>query len=143
VVAHETVTNPELSKQCKAVLREDREAAFVLLAPATPVHHLLLRRGNGEEATTAARKLADRAKAMFARNGVQLSEAKVGAESPADAIDQEVKTNPGYAGFITSTLPKEKSRWLLMDLPRTVESKYDKPVYHVLGEPEWTSGDIP
>ena len=143
VVAHETVTNPELLKQVKAVQQEDPQAEFVLLVPATPVHHLLFRRGNGNEAAAVARKLADRARAWFAKHGVQLSDARVGAASPLDAIDDEVNANPEYAGFIISTLPKEESRWLRLDLPRTVESKYDKPVYHVLAEREWTAGDLP
>ena len=143
VVAHQTVTNPQLLNQCKSVRQEDPQAEFVLLVPATPVHHLLFRRGNENEATTVARKLADRARALFAKHGVQLSDARVGAASPVDAIDDEVKANPGYAGFIISTLPKEDSHWLRLDLPRTVESKYDKPVYHVLTEREWTAGDLP
>jgi hypothetical protein len=143
VVAHETVTNPELLKQVKAVQQEDPQAEFVLLVPATPVHHLLFRRGNGNEAAAVARKLADRARAMFAKKGIQLSDARVGAESPADAIDEEVNANPGYAGFIISTLPKETSRWLRMDLPRTVESKYRLPVYHVMAQADWTAGDLP
>jgi hypothetical protein len=143
VVAHQTVTNPALLKQCLAVRQEDPQAEFVLLVPATPVHHLLFRRGVEGEAATVANKLAGRARAMFAKKGVPLSDARVGAESPADAIDDEVKADPEYAGFIISTLPRETSRWLRMDLPRTVESKYHKPVYHVLAEREWTAGDLP
>ena len=37
VVAHETVTNPELLKQLRAVREQEGEAEFVLLVPATPV----------------------------------------------------------------------------------------------------------
>jgi hypothetical protein len=142
VVAHETVTNPELLDQVKAVREQDREAEFVLLVPATPVRHLL-RRSTEHDAESVARKLADRARAMFAKKGVQLSDARVGAHSPMDAVDDEMKANPGYAGFIISTLPKETSRWLRMNLPSTVESKYGLPVYHVVAERDWTVGDLP
>jgi hypothetical protein len=142
VVAHETVTNPELLEQMKAVQQKDREAEFVLLVPATPVRHLL-RQGSEHDAQVVARKLADRARAMFAKKGIKLSDALVGGPSPVDAIEDEVKANPGYAGFIISTLPKETSRWLRMDLPRTVESKYGLPVHHVVGDREWTVGDLP
>ena len=142
VVAHETVTNPELLKEVRSVQRSDPQAEFVLLVPATPVRHLL-RRGDEHDAEVRARKLADRARAMFAKKGVNLVDARVGAESPIDAIDDEVKANPGYAGFIISTLPKETSRWLRMDLPRTVGSKYGLPVYHVMPPDEWTVGDLP
>ncbi len=143
VVAHETVTNPELLDQVGAVREQDAEAEFVLLVPATPVRHLLFRRGDEHDAEVAARKLADRARALFAKEGVPLSDVRVGAPDPVAAIDGEVEVNPGYAGFIISTLPEEKSRWLRMDLPRTVRSKYDLPVHHVVAAQDFTLGDLP
>jgi hypothetical protein len=143
VVAHETVTNPELLKQLRAVREQDEEAEFVLLVPATPVRHLLFRRGDEHDAEVAARKLADRARTLFAKRGVPLSDVRVGAPDPIEAIDGEVELNPGYAGFIISTLPEEKSRWLRMDLPRVVGSKYGLPVYHVVAAQDYTLGDLP
>jgi hypothetical protein len=143
VVAHETVTNPELLKQVRTVRDQEREAEFVLLVPATPVRHLLFRRGDVHDADVAARKLADRARALFAKRGVPLSDVRVGAPDPIEAIDGEVELNPGYAGFIISTLPEEKSRWLRMDLPRVVGSKYGLPVYHVVAAQDYTLGDLP
>ena len=50
---------------------------------------------------------------------------------------------PGYGGVVISILPNEKSRWLRMDLPRSVESRHHLPVYHVEARPEWTVGDLP
>ena len=143
VVAHETVTNPELLKQVRAVREQEGEAEFVLLVPATPVRHLLFRRGDVHDADVAARKLADRARALFAKRGVPLSDVRVGAPDPIEAIDGEVERNPGYAGFIISTLPEEKSRWLRMDLPRAVGAKYGLPVYHVVAAQDYTLGDLP
>jgi hypothetical protein len=143
VVAHETVTNPALLEQVRAVRGQDAEAEFVLLVPATPVRHLLFRRGDEHDAEAAARKLADRARTLFARKGVPLSDVRVGAPDPVEAIDGEVTANPGYAGFIISTLPEEKSRWLRMDLPGTVRSKYDLPVHHVVAAQDFTLGDLP
>jgi len=143
VVAHETVTNPELLKQVRAVREQEGEAEFVLLVPATPVRHLLFRRGDVHDADVAARKLADRARTLFAKRGVPLSDVRVGAPDPMEAIDGEVELNPGYAGFIISAVPEEKSRWLRMDLPRTVRSKYGLPVYHVVAAPDFTLGDLP
>jgi hypothetical protein len=90
-----------------------------------------------------ARKLADKARSMFQKRGINLADAKVGAEDPVTAIDEEVRANPDYAGFIISTLPKETSRWLRMNLPQVVEAKYGKPVYHVMATPDWTAGDLP
>ena len=143
VVAHQTVTNPELLKQVRSVKEKDEQAEFVLLVPATPVRHLLFLRGDERDARAAAEKLAAKARAVFARHGVDLRDAKVGAESPVAAIEEEVAADPNYAGFIISTLPRERSRWLRMDLPQIVESKYGKPVYHVLAAPEWSPGDLP
>jgi hypothetical protein len=143
IVAHETVTNPELLEQVKAVSKQDPNAEFVLLVPSTPVRHLVFRRGTEDEAHTVAQKLADKAKTMFTKRGVNLVAARTGPASPMEAIDQEVATNPDYAGFVISTLPKETSRWLQMHLPETVERKYGKPVYHVAASYDWTAGDIP
>jgi hypothetical protein len=143
VVAHETVTNPELLNQVRAVREQDGSAEFVLLVPATPVRHLLFRRGDEHDAEVAARKLADRARTMFAKRGVPLSDVRVGAPDPVEAIDGEMAANPGYAGFIISTLPEEKSRWMRMDLPRTVRSKYGLPVHHVVAADEYTLADLP
>jgi hypothetical protein len=142
VVAHETVTNPELLDQLRAIQEDDQQAEFVLLVPATPVRHLL-RRGDEHDAEVVAAKRADRARSMFAREGVHVAGTRVGAASPVDAVDNELWDNPGYAGVIISTLPKEKSRWLRMDLPRTVESRHRLPVYHVQARPEWSFGDLP
>jgi hypothetical protein len=142
VVAHETVTNPELLDQLHAIQKDDQQAEFVLLVPATPVRHLL-RRGDEHDAEVVAGKRADRARATFTREGLHLTATRVGAASPADAVDDELQANPGYAGVVISTLPKEKSRWLRMDLPRTVESRHRLPVYHVEARPEWSVGDLP
>jgi hypothetical protein len=131
-----------LLKQVRAVREQEGEAEFVLLVPATPVRHLLFRRGDDRDADVAARKLADRARALFAKRGVPLSDVRVGAPDPIEAIDGEVELNPGYAGFIISTLPEEKSRWLRMDLPRVVGSKYGLPVYHVVAAQGYTLGDL-
>ena len=143
VVAHETVTNPELLEQVRAVREQEGEAEFVLLVPATPVRHLLFRRGDERDADVAAHKLADRARTLFAKRGVPLSDVRVGAPDPVEAIDGEVEVNPGYAGFIISTLPEEKSRWLRMDLPRAVGAKYGLPVHHVVATQDYTLGDLP
>ena len=142
VVAHETVTNPELLDQLRALQKDDEQAEFVLLVPATPVRHLL-RRGDEHDAEVMAVKRADKARSMFARKDIHLAGTRVGAASPADAVDDELRDNPGYAGVVISTLPKEKSRWLRMDLPRAVESRHNLPVYHVQAPEEWTVGDLP
>jgi hypothetical protein len=143
VVAHETVTNPMLLEQLKKIEGEDAAAEFTLLVPATPVRHLLFRRGTEQKAAAVASELASKARKAFEKNHVNLLDARVGAESPAEAIDNEVTENPGYAGFVISTLTQEKSRWLRMDLPDLVQSKYGLPVRHVEAPPDFFASQMP
>jgi hypothetical protein len=143
VVAHQTATSPELVKQVRALREQDEDAEFVLLVPATPVRHLFFRHGDEHDAEAAARKHAERGRALFAKKGLPLRAAKVGGPDPAAAIDREVEADPGYTGFVVSTLPAEKSRWLRMDLPRRVRAKYGLPVHHVVAAPEFSLADLP
>jgi hypothetical protein len=142
VVAHSTVTNPRLLEQLRTMTKDDPQAEFVLLVPATAVRHLPFR-SREQEPELAARKLANRARAMFTKKGLNLVDARVGAESPIAAIDEEVQAHPDYAGFVISTLPQETSRWLRLDLPQAVRSRYRQPVHHVQAPPDWTAGDLP
>jgi hypothetical protein len=143
VVAHQTVTSPELLKQIRILREQEKDAEFVLLVPATPVRHLLFRRGDEHDAEITARKRAERARAVFAKKGLPLLDAKVGAPDPVDAIDHEVNADASYTGFVISTLAAEKSRWLRMDLPGTVRAKYGRPVHHVVAAPEFSLADLP
>jgi len=143
VVAYQTVTSAELLRQVRAVREGGKEVEFVLLVPATPVRHLLVRRGDEHDATVAAGKRAERARAVFAKRGMPLLDVRVGAADPVAAIDAEVEAHPGYTGFIISTLPEEKSRWLRMDLPAVVRRRYGLPVHHVTAAPEFSLADIP
>jgi len=142
VVAHETVTSPELLKAVRGIRKQDVAAEFVLLVPATPVRHLLFRRGDEHDAEATARKRGERARAVFRKKGVPLHDVHIGAGDPTQAIDDEVTGHP-YAGFVISTLPAEKSRWLRMDLPRVVRAKYGLPVHHVVAAPEFSLADLP
>jgi hypothetical protein len=67
VVAHQTVTSPELLKVVRGVRDQDAEAEFVLLVPATPVRHLLFRKGDEHDAEATARKRGERARVLFSR----------------------------------------------------------------------------
>ncbi len=143
VVAHETVTNPMLLEQLKKIEEEDESAEFTLLVPATPVRHLLFGRGAEQHAAAVAGELAQKARKMFEKNHVNLVDTRVGSESPAEAIDDEFTAHPGYAGFVISTLTQEKSRWLRLDLPALVRSKYGLPVRHVQAPPDFFAGEMP
>ena len=136
VVAHETVGNPLLLRELSRIADQDPGSEFILLVPATRVRHLRFRRGTEQDAFVIAGELADRARTMMADH-VNLVDARVGPESPLQAIEDEMRQHPGYTGFVISTLPQETSRWLRMDLPGTVESTYGLPVRLVSAPPEW------
>ena len=131
VVAHQTVTNPLLLEQLRRIEKDDRSAEFILLVPATPVRRLMFWQSTEQEAESLAHELANKARAEFAKNHVNLVDARVGSESPEEAIDAEVTAHPGYAGFVISTLAQETSRWLKEDLPERLQTKYGLPVHHV------------
>jgi hypothetical protein len=138
VVAHETATSPKLLGAAKAIAAEDPEAQFVLLVPTTPVKHLLFHRSSDTDAEAVARKRVEEARAAFVASGVPLVDARLGPPDPLAAIEQEVRTHPDYAGFVISTLPAERSRWLRTHLPDKVRERYGLPVHQV----EMPVGDL-
>ena len=131
VVAHETVSNPKLLEKLQEIANKDDSAEFVLLVPASPVRHLLLWKTDTATEQEAAEHRQAEGREAFIQAGVNLVATRIGAESPVDAIDQELRENPGYAGLVISTLPQEHSRWLRLDLPQVMERKHRMPVHHV------------
>jgi hypothetical protein len=129
IVAHETAANPRLIEQVRSLAQTDPQARFSLVVPATHVRHLL-RRSHGTDEDVARRR-AEEARARFAAAGIELAEARAGAAAPMQAIAEEVERTPGYDGFVISTLPAEKSRWLRENLPGEVRRRYGLPVTHV------------
>ena len=143
IVAHQTVTSPQLLSRVRELREQEGDAEFVLLVPATPVRHLLFRRGDEHDAETTARRIADRALFRYARKGLPLYDARIGDTDPVQAIDDELRANPEYAGVVISTLPAEKSRWLRMDLPHKVAAAHSLPVHHVVAAHDFSLGDLP
>jgi hypothetical protein len=135
VVAYQTVTNPLLLEKLKEIALQDPSAEFTLLVPATRVRNLLFWQRTEHNAEAVARELADKARDEFEKNFVNLVDARVGPESPVDAIDNELKANPGYAAVVLSTLIKEESRWLELDLPNYVQTKHGLPVHLISALP--------
>jgi GABA permease len=146
VVAHESVSNPKLVEKLKEIAKQDDAAEFVLLVPASPVRHLLLWKTDTATEQEAAEHRQAEGREAFTQAGINLVATRIGAESPIDAIDQELRDNPGYTGLVISTLPKEHSRWLRLDLPQVVKQKHQLPVHHVEATPNqlraWLAGGI-
>jgi LmbE family N-acetylglucosaminyl deacetylase len=133
IVAHQTAGSPELVARVRQLAEHDPEAEFVLLVPATPTSHLLSWE-EGESRQLAARRAREASEALRAA-GVEVAAAKVGSHSPLEAVGDELRADPGYAGIVLSTFPPGLSRWLKGDLPNQLRRRYRLPVEHVVAAP--------
>jgi hypothetical protein len=133
IVAHQTAESPELVARLQELNRQDGQAEFVLLVPATPVDHLLLWE-EGETRAVAQRR-ADSARQRLESLGLRVIAARVGDGNPVDAIQDEVREHPDYAAVVVSTFPAGVSRWLRLDLPsRVARVGFGPRIVHVVAQ---------
>jgi LmbE family N-acetylglucosaminyl deacetylase len=137
IVAHQTAGSPELVDRVRQLAERDPEAEFVLLVPATPTSHLLTWE-EGEARQLAGLRAREASEALRAA-GVEVVAARVGSHSPLEAVGDELRTEPGYAGIVLSTFPPGLSRWLKGDLPNQLRRRYRLPVEHVVAAPAHAS----
>jgi hypothetical protein len=137
IVAHQTAGSPELVDRVRQLAERDPEAEFVLLVPATPTSHLLTWE-EGEARQLAALRAREAGEALRAA-GVEVVAARVGSHSPLEAVGDELRAEPGYAGIVLSTFPPGLSRWLKGDLPNQLRRRYRLPVEHVVAAPTHAS----
>lgn len=131
IVTHQTAASPELLERISALVREEPEAEFVLLVPATPVEHMLTWAEG--EARAIAQRMAEEAKSRLENAGAHVVRAGQGDASPLEAIADELREHPGsYDAIIICTLPPGISRWLRMDTPHQAERRFDLPVIHIV-----------
>ena len=131
LVAHQTAESEELLQAAQGLARQDADAEFVLLVPATPVGSLLV----WEEGETddVARRRAASARARLEEGGLRVVEARPGDQDPVAAIGDEMHAGRRYAAIIVSTLPAGVSRWVRMDVISRVRRNYPgRPVLHVV-----------
>jgi LmbE family N-acetylglucosaminyl deacetylase len=133
IVAHQTAGSPELVDRVRQLAERDPEAEFVLLVPATPTSHLLTWE-EGEARQLAGLRAREASEALRAA-GVEVVAARVGSHSPLEAVGDELRAEPGYAGIVLSTFPPGLSRWLKGDLPNQLRRRYRLPVEHVVAAP--------
>ena len=131
LIAHQTASSEALRRHVVALARQDPDAAFVLVIPATPVDHL--RSWTEGEAVRAATEAGERARAAFAADGVTLNDVRVGDGNPVYAI-QDAFIGEDFDDVIISTHPSGVSRWLHMDLVAKATRALDVPVIHVESE---------
>jgi hypothetical protein len=130
IVAHQTAGSIELVDRVLELAERDPKAEFVLLVPATPTGHLL--HWEEGEARQLATHRAREASAALRTAGVEVVAAKVGSHSPLEAVADELRVQPDYAGIVVSTFPPGLSRWLRIDLPNQLRRRYRLPVEHVV-----------
>ena len=131
LVAHQTAESEELLAAAKDLARDDPEAEFVLLVPATPVGKLLVWE-EGETVDVAHRRAVS-AKARLERHGLRVEEARTGDQDPTAAIADEMHAGRQYDAIVISTLPAGVSKWLRMDLPSRVRRNFPgSRVIHVV-----------
>jgi hypothetical protein len=137
IVAHQTAGSPELVDRVRQLAERDPEAEFVLLVPATPPSQFLSWE-EGEARQLAARRAREASEALRSA-GIEVVAARVGAHSPLEAVGDELRAEPGYAGIVLSTFPPGLSRWLKGDLPNQLRRRYRLPVEHVVAAPSRAS----
>ena len=139
VVAHQTASSPELLRRATELARDDPEATFSILVPATPVQHLLT--WEDVETLDVAQRTAEEAKMEFKRRGLNVRGTGVGDASPVMAISDELRDRPGgYDAIILSTLPPGISRWLKLDYHSQADRQFDVPIIHVVAVPVTGAG---
>ena len=132
VLANQTASSPELTTAVREIIEKERDAEFVLLAPATPVEDLLDWQDGDNE--TIAKRTAQAAKEHLEGVGAKVVRADIGDPSPVKAIEEELQRHQEqYSGIVISTLPLQRSRWVALDQPRRIERRFKLPVTHVVG----------
>lgn len=136
IVAHQTADSPELRGQLDSIRRDDANAEFVILVPATPPAHLLV--SEEGEAREVAERRAQSTRRRLEQAGFSIREAKVGDPNPLDAIRDELRLSPRYLAIVVSTLPVGISRWLGLDLITRLRRSTRRSVIHVESQVQTT-----
>jgi hypothetical protein len=114
LVAHQTAESEELLAAARDLARQDPQAEFVLLVPATPVGSLLVWE-EGETAQVAKRR-ASSARGRLEALGLRVVDARIGDQDPVAAVGDELRDGRRYDAIVVSTLPPGMSRWLKLDV---------------------------
>ena len=122
VVAHQTADSPQLRERLQEMARVDPSAEFTLLVPATPAGNLLI--WEEGKAIDIARRQADAARQALQAAGIKVVNASIGDQNPLLAIQDELRSHPGYTAVVISTLPAGASRWLRMDLVSRAQRQF-------------------
>ncbi len=133
IVAHQTLTSPELLETMKSRAGEE-DTSFYLLVP---IYHgeSGLTWTEGHDKAVARRRLDD-ALSRLRGDGLTV-DGEVGSDSPVGSVDDLLRREGAgtFAGIIVSTLPRLVSKWLKLDVPSRIQRLTTLPVDHVVGHP--------
>jgi hypothetical protein len=136
VVANQTLGGEHLIERVRHHIATG-PCVFHIVVPATPSdEHLTWTEG---EARAVALHRLDVALARFHELGAQ-ADGEVGDGNPILAIEDALR-NGQFDEIILSTLSPSISRWLKLDLPSRVASRFRLPVTHLVAESEPASGN--
>lgn len=136
IVAYQTAGGGELRDALSEVSRNDPDAEFTLLVPATHTKHLFT--WTEGEAKALASQRAEAAAEGLRASGLNLTSVVIADADPFVAVSSHLMTHHDYVGIIVSTFPPRISRWLRLDLPTKLEKRSGLPVTHVIVSPEET-----
>ncbi len=108
IVAHQTAGSPELRRHVGAIVREDPEAEFTVLVPATPIQHLFT--WEESETLAIARRNANEAAELLRDAGANVTRVTIGGRVPMPAIEDELRLEGGYSVIVICTFPPGASR---------------------------------
>ncbi|MGH9052670.1 MAG: hypothetical protein ACRDWX_06625 [Acidimicrobiia bacterium] len=131
VVAHETADSPGLQQAVGQIARDDPDASFTLLVPATPVEHLAA--WTEGESKSVARKAGEHARALFEADGARVEDVLVGDRNPVYAVE-DAFNHDSWDHVLISTLPARMSRWLRKDVVNRLTRDLIVPVTHIAAE---------
>ncbi len=131
IVAHQTADSPQLLETVADIRRNDADAEFGLVVPATHVAHL--GRWTQGESTTVAAEAGERARKQLAAQGVELVEVTVGDANPVYAVT-DAFNRQDWDHILISTLPSGASRWVKMDVVSRLTRELNVPVTHIEAE---------
>jgi hypothetical protein len=131
VVANQTLGGEHLLEKIRGCMSEG-PCSFHIVVPATPPEdHATWTEG---EARAVGRRRLDQAVDLFGGLGAEVT-GEVGDRNPLLAIEDALRERE-FDEIILSTLPPGASRWLKLDLPSRVASRFDLPMTHVTADPE-------
>jgi GABA permease len=133
VVAHQTLASRDLLEAMKAKAGQE-DTVFYLVVP---IYHGEpgLTWTEGHDRAMAQRRL-DEAQLRLTAEGLSVA-GEVGSDSPVDSVEEVLRREgpETFAGIIVSTLPRNVSKWLKLDVPSRIQRKTALPVDHVAGHP--------